>query len=115
MQGKSLWTNVLVAVVIAVVAFFAGARWGEHRSASASTALIASQTLPPSSSVPTLETGASASADESDSEDGDDDEEQAPAAAPTNGSLRVVINGQALSAERIAWLQQFGPVRSGSY
>jgi hypothetical protein len=26
-----------------------------------------------------------------------------------------VINGQALTAERIAWLQQFGPVRSGSY
>jgi hypothetical protein len=113
MQGKSLWTNVLVAVVIAVAAFFAGAQWRKHTSASTSNALAASEAMPPSSFAPTLDADAEANA--ADSDDGDEDEEEAPPAMRSTGSLRVVINGQALAAEGIAWLQQFGPVRSGSY
>src|SRR5215470_11368134 len=115
MQGKSLWTNVLVAVLIAVAAFFAGAQWGEHRATSPSMAMTASQSMPPSSSAPTLETGAATSPADSDSDGGDENEEEAPPAVRNTGSLRVIINGQTLTAERIAWLQQFGPVRSGSY
>ena len=109
MQAKSLWVNVLVGVVVAVVAFFAGTRWGEHRSASTHTPLAASQVMPQSSSEPAFEAGGAASGDD------DEEEEESLPVAQSAGSLRVVVNGQALTAERITWLQQFGAVRSGSY